>query len=584
MGLYRGDIMKLNSKENWNEDFEHDGLLYLAQRIEEMLYHYTNHLYKMPLMNTYLLIEEYLHTSQLVDKCVIHEEHLKYIMEEFQDTFVKDVVIKDTWGEKKVKEFLQKINESSQKEQKRLMEYLYHVLKNYNNWCREYLRNIVKDEREKKKIESALRLYLSGLIGGGYSQEYIYYYSKKVFFEQKVNSLEVLESFLKRFDFQKRRYIVYMPVKKEIEKFRDILEKRIGINFEVGADEKELKCDRKQYKVVSIEIDALDEKKAAEHAFEEIDLFLRYYKFMGDKKNDLLYKKGMVKDEEGNCGVVALQPLGYNCEEDNNERELAKTSEMLITLLIKTARCSFPQIDKCIKLHNLAISSSDLKNGFLNFWSILEIVCVKQQNESKIKEVEKGILPILEVDYIHTVFEEIDQYLKECLSNEDYNKLVEKLGEKKGGLRVAKLLLLHEQQELRKDICTKLTNYPLVRSRIMQLNEKYGTKKGMLEDVERFSQRVKWHLRRLYRTRNAIIHSGEEPENLKFLGEHLHSYVDQLLLEIAIDLSMDRGLCTIDNVLIDISFSLENIIMMLKTKEKFNEKDVKNLFSKWYQA
>ena len=161
---------------------------------------------------------------------------------------------------------------------------------------------------------------------------------------------------------------------------------------------------------------------------------------------------------------------------------------------------------------------------------------------------------------------------------------MEKLGEKKGGLRVAKLLLLHEQQELRKDICTKLTNYPLVRSRIMQLNEKYGTKKGMLEDVERFSQRVKWHLRRLYRTRNAIIHSGEEPENLKFLGEHLHSYVDQLLLEIAIDLSMDRGLCTIDNVLIDISFSLENIIMMLKTKEKFNEKDVKNLFSKWYQA
>lgn len=302
---------------------------------------------------------------------------------------------------------------------------------------------------------------------------------------------------------------------------------------------------------------------------------------MGDRKDDLLYNKGMVKDEEGNYAFVNLQPIGYNCEVYRNEKELAKFSELIITALIKTAKCSFSQIDKCIKLHNLALASSDLKNGFLNFWSILEIVCVRQQNESKIKEVEKAILPILEVDYIHTVFEEIDKYLKECLSDKDYNEFIGKLGGENGGLRIAKLILLDEQEGLRKSICAKLTNYPVVRSRINQLNEKYGTKKEMLEDIERFSQRIKWHLRRLYRTRNAIIHSGEEPENLKLLGEHLHSYVDELLLQVAIDLSINRGLCTIDNVLIDISFSLENIIMMLKTKEKFNEEDVKCLFSKW---
>ena len=573
--------MRLNSKENWNEGLENDGLLYLPQRIEEMLCHYTNHLYKVPLLNTHLLVEEYLRTSKLVAGGVIHEEHLKYIMEEFQDTFVRDIVIKNTLGEKKTKEFLQKINEASQVEQKRLMHYLYHVLRNYDDWCREYLRNIVKDGRQKKKIELTLRLYLSGLIGRGYSQEYIYYFSKKVFFEQEVNSLGVVDSFLNRFDFKQRKYVVYMALKKGIENFRDILEKRIGINFELEEDEKNLKCDRQQYKVVCIEINALDEKKAAEQAFNKIDLFFRYYKFMGDRKDDLLYNKGMVKDEEGNYAFVNLQPIGYNCEVYRNEKELAKFSELIITALIKTAKCSFSQIDKCIKLHNLALASSDLKNGFLNFWSILEIVCVRQQNESKIKEVEKAILPILEVDYIHTVFEEIDKYLKECLSDKDYNEFIGKLGGENGGLRIAKLILLDEQEGLRKSICAKLTNYPVVRSRINQLNEKYGTKKEMLEDIERFSQRIKWHLRRLYRTRNAIIHSGEEPENLCRLGEHLHSYVDELLLQVAIDLSINRGLCTIDNVLIDISFSLENIIMMLKTKEKFNEEDVKCLFSKW---
>ena len=31
----------------WKDGYEHDGLLYCAQRIEEMLMNYTSHLYKV---------------------------------------------------------------------------------------------------------------------------------------------------------------------------------------------------------------------------------------------------------------------------------------------------------------------------------------------------------------------------------------------------------------------------------------------------------------------------------------------------------------------------------------------------------
>ena len=54
------------------------------------------------------------------------------------------------------------------------------------------------------KIEKALRCFIPELIGGGYSGEYIYYYTKKIFFEAPVNSIEALNVFLDRFDFKEK--------------------------------------------------------------------------------------------------------------------------------------------------------------------------------------------------------------------------------------------------------------------------------------------------------------------------------------------------------------------------------------------
>lgn len=570
--------MRLEIDGKWNKGFTHDGMLFFAQRLEEMLNHYTNHLYKVPILNTYLLIKEYLNTAQLIKKEIISGEHLKFIMEEFQYSFTRDIIIKNYIEEEKIKFILQKLNESSQDDQERLMHYLLYTLRNYNYWCKEFLRNIVEEENQKKKIDMALRSYLPGLIGAGYSQEYIFYFCKKVFKEQKVESLESLDFFLKRFDFLKRKYTVYVPIEKGLERFKNILEKRIGVSFDVDEYQKKLKCDRNRYSILWLEVEALDEKKAAEQAFERIDLFFRYYKFLGDRKEGILFNKGMVRDEEGNCAFLDLKSIGYNYDASSDDEVIGEVSESLITGLVTMAIEDFPTIDKSIRLHDLAIETRDLKNSFLNFWSILEILCVKKKKQSIIGEIESTILPVLKKDYVCLIFEEINKYLENCLESVDYKKLMEELGEGVIDYKIARLIILDKNEFLRNELYSKLESYPLIRSRISQLHEKYKIKNGMYEDIERFSERVKWHLRRLYRTRNAIVHSGEVPENLKLLGEHLHSYVDEVLFEISINIVMGKNLCTIDNVLLDAKFSIESICSTLKSKKNFEELDLKMIF------
>ena len=97
----------------------------------------------------------------------------------------------------------------------------------------------------------------------------------------------------------------------------------------------------------------------------------------------------------------------------------------------------------------------------------------------------------------------------------------------------------------------ELKNYPVIRSRVSMLGDIKTTKnlKGL---IDKYVQRIIWHLYRMYRTRNAIIHSGEIPANIKYLGEHLHSYVDSTVTEFIAKLSGDIPFESVENVMVDI--------------------------------
>lgn len=98
--------------------------------------------------------------------------------------------------------------------------------------------------------------------------------------------------------------------------------------------------------------------------------------------------------------------------------------------------------------------------------------------------------------------------------------------------------------------------------------------------IEKYERRVRWHLRRMYRTRNAIIHSGEDIDNLKSLGEHLHSYVDELLYEITTQLAIKHSYRTIDNVLINERFKMDETKKIFKGKEKITCEDILKLYER----
>ena len=72
-----------------------DGLLFFSQRLDEMLFSYTIDLYRVPVLNTHLLLREYI--SVYRDRA-INDKYLKQIYEELRDSLNSDVVISHYWG------------------------------------------------------------------------------------------------------------------------------------------------------------------------------------------------------------------------------------------------------------------------------------------------------------------------------------------------------------------------------------------------------------------------------------------------------------------------------------------------------
>lgn len=56
---------------------------------------------------------------------------------------------------------------------------------------------------------------------------------------------------------------------------------------------------------------------------------------------------------------------------------------------------------------------------------------------------------------------------------------------------------------------------------------------------------------RLYRARNAIVHAGEAYPRIQVLSEHLHSYVDSVMNEVAFKLSGNNLLSDISSIFVD---------------------------------
>lgn len=208
----------------------------------------------------------------------------------------------------------------------------------------------------------------------------------------------------------------------------------------------------------------------------------------------------------------------------------------------------------------------------------------RKQGKSKIESVTDNIVSILQNDYFECIFSNILDDLKNNLGNRKVSLLLKDITEfDKEICKIAGFIFLEKYEKYREDyFANELKYYPNIRYKIYNLYEQRENREKLWHLSEKYCQRIEWHLYRLYRLRNAIVHAGESHKRIQMLGEHLHIYVDRVILELMVKLAKDKCLGTIQDVFTDTYLLLNKKKKNLKEPGNVDEQSIMLLLENFF--
>ncbi len=210
-------------------------------------------------------------------------------------------------------------------------------------------------------------------------------------------------------------------------------------------------------------------------------------------------------------------------------------------------------IQAALDLHNLALSMADHRLRLVNLWSALECLASLTEGESIIARVERLVCPILAwrkpeklVRYLTISFH---FWLK---GNPEIDRSALPFGLGDHGVVAADriLTLLTEEKNspgirsLLKAVC----GHPLLLYRINKAWELFHDSKALCTNLNESKRRLGWHLWRIYRARNLLVHQGIEPDCLPQLANHLQQYLSWTLSRLLHGLSFGPGWTAVDSL------------------------------------
>ena len=95
-------------------------------------------------------------------------------------------------------------------------------------------------------------------------------------------------------------------------------------------------------------------------------------------------------------------------------------------------------------------------------------------------------------------------------------------------------------------IFTQLVSFPLLQYRIQQYSTLFSHRNQLKDFLTAHRKRISWHLMRIYRNRNMIVHDGSHFPYIDIIVQNLHYYVDSLID--VINLYAGRGYSSIETI------------------------------------
>lgn len=191
-------------------------------------------------------------------------------------------------------------------------------------------------------------------------------------------------------------------------------------------------------------------------------------------------------------------------------------------------------VSNALELHSTAMRALDVRTRFLNLWAALECLAALVEGPSIYQKVVNLVCPIVTWRKVDKVarYTAINLHLWRKASDQLDNKPKCLPGTTSDRVPAHEVLTALCKPDKHADILELFgvaSGHPLLLFRLHSAWKIFSNPVMLADDLNRSRERLGWHIRRIYRGRNLLVHQGQEPEKLESLCDNLHYYVSSVL-------------------------------------------------------
>lgn len=534
--------MRYRGIRKWVNPSQSQHLLYFAQTFEEMFFTFSLDTYKPSAMNASLLCNEALIVIAAVESGDIKEPNIKHVLSELCENLEKDEIAQSLIDEelKDINAILknEKIDISSKKTTIEILSN-YLSLKKYKEKNEELLSDAIITNSDFNRIRKLARSYATTLLNFGFSDKYIYDATLKYFYHdsESIESNSDINAFFKKFPSKTDKYTViykasflFEKLKDACENFKIVIDKEFPIKEGVFSDTNTRNILSKHDGVYLLldDIPARDFDSAKAKADHLLKIFgtlfsLFHHKETLDFKDDcLIINKQSEQLTKRGKQVNAM----HKCVDMKAQKSSRILNEFISKFRLEED--SFDKFTNAAQLHSLALNSGSEQNQLINLWIALESIIPTNGNVSNIENIINSTLPFLNMIYYKRLINKLIADILNWNRRAGINA-VKSISGANLYIKYIKLFALEENKNTLKTLKEKTRDFHLLKDRICFFEDLFKSPKNILNGLDIHGKRVAQQIRRIYRARNLIVHTGNLPSYTSILIENLHDYLDVVI-------------------------------------------------------
>lgn len=520
------------------------------ETLEEVLFYYSFESYKLPALNSHFLCLDMLQTKHNIDTKSISEGNFIPLSEEFEDTLERDIVLKTyipeidvllkrrnklgaivDYKNSELKTKISKYTEAAayiceiSRSNNIYLTTIYDLLINnifsetseYNNWNAVYL---------------LTRTLATELVNGGYSAEYITEELKNAFLDrEKVVQCEeqILINFFNKFTFERKSYQVVFGINAETARILKYF-KEINVKAPSNDIKKKLNLKHRGDCIVEVVVENVDKHQAANAAYGYINTIIGLHRISQHHKPIYIKPIAQVNEIDEEFIVVSTKiiKMGNNILlRANNENQIQSYFfDKQLLNKIDPPETFF----RAVSLHNNALDSKEPTNQLLDLWTAVEtLIGFRSGDEDKINVVCDILTSILNRIYLYSHITQLHKDIMAVCGKNGEDALSSIAGEEQPVWKLAKILSVKDCQEDYEKLYHLCDEYPLLQYRMEYFSKKvFVNSESVYKELVRHKAKLRWHIMRIYRNRNMIVHNGEYMPYLNVILGNLHYYIDAM--------------------------------------------------------